>query len=69
MSGNVLEWCLNEYDKPQNVALAGEARRVLRGGAWIHYQNYVRATSRQPLPPYDRSNYLIGFRLACSSLF
>ena len=32
MSGNVWEWCQNEYDKPSHIQLAGNETRVLRGG-------------------------------------
>ena len=31
LSGNVDEWCLNEYVNPDNVDVTGESRRVLRG--------------------------------------
>jgi hypothetical protein len=34
MSGNVWEWCLNEYENPKNVDLGGDAARVVRGGSW-----------------------------------
>jgi hypothetical protein len=43
MSGNVWEWCLNEYDRPENVTPAGDARRVVRGGAWNNNQTNARA--------------------------
>ena len=33
MSGNVEEWCLNEYGNPKNVAVSGDERRVVRGGS------------------------------------
>jgi hypothetical protein len=34
MSGNVWEWCLNEYEKPERIQLSGTESRVLRGGSW-----------------------------------
>ena len=36
MSGNVWEWCLNEYDKPDRFQEEGDANRVVRGGS-CHY--------------------------------
>ena len=66
MSGNVWEWCLNEYDNPRNVAPAGDARRVVRGGSWSSLQAHARAASRYYNAPGSRSS-LIGFRLACAS--
>jgi formylglycine-generating enzyme required for sulfatase activity len=66
MSGNVWEWCLNEYDKPQNVTISGYSRRVVRGGSWSSYQAHARAAYRN----YDTpDNLIVGFRLACASLF
>ncbi|MCB1821006.1 MAG: SUMF1/EgtB/PvdO family nonheme iron enzyme, partial [Candidatus Competibacteraceae bacterium] len=66
MSGNVWEWCLNEYDQPRNVTPTGDARRVVRGGAWNDYRSDARAASRIDDAPGGRGNF-IGFRLACSS--
>jgi len=66
MSGNVWEWCLNEYDRPENVTPAGDARRVVRGGAWDYDQPYARAASRDDLAP-DCRFANIGFRLARAS--
>jgi hypothetical protein len=34
MSGNVWEWCLNEYERSQRVGVSGTALRVVRGGSW-----------------------------------
>ncbi len=66
MSGNVWEWCLNEYDNPRNVAPAGDARRVVRGGSWSHNQAHGRAAYRGRGAPGSRGSN-IGFRLACAS--
>jgi tRNA A-37 threonylcarbamoyl transferase component Bud32 len=66
MSGNVWEWCLNEYNNPRNVDPAGDARRVVRGGAWGSNQTSARAAYRGSNAP-DYCSYYIGFRLACSS--
>ena len=62
MSGNVWEWCLNEYSNPENVGLSGEASRVLRGGSWYYFQVYARASFRFSYDPYLRS-YINGFRV------
>jgi formylglycine-generating enzyme required for sulfatase activity len=72
MAGNVREW-VNDYyqsdyysnnaSNPQGP-LYGEYR-VLRGGSWYYYGNYVRSASRYWLVPTD--SYLdIGFRCARS---
>ena len=34
MSGNVREWCLNEYENPKRVEVSGEQSRAVRGGSW-----------------------------------
>ena len=45
LSGNVWEWCLNEYDKPDRVQPGGEESRVLRGGSWFSSLDFARAHS------------------------
>ncbi len=62
MSGNVWEWCLNQYGNPAKVGLGGGAIRVVRGGAWGKYQNSARTTFRLYLKPFNRFN-TSGFRL------
>ncbi|QTR49569.1 SUMF1/EgtB/PvdO family nonheme iron enzyme [Candidatus Thiothrix anitrata] len=64
MSGNVWEWCLNQYDKPEVIEpdLSGTFR-VLRGGSWFGHGRSCRSVCRSNDVPGDR-NYSIGFRLA-----
>ena len=66
LSGNVWEWCLNEYDNPKRVDLSGDARRVVRGGSWNALQVVARAAFRRFHIPAERNN-LLGFRVVCSS--
>jgi formylglycine-generating enzyme required for sulfatase activity len=65
MSGNVWEWCLNEYGTPENTALGGDAGRALRGGAFGNGDYGTRADDRGRINPYVRYTNG-GFRLACS---
>jgi formylglycine-generating enzyme required for sulfatase activity len=66
MAGNVWEWCLNEFDRPRQVGLTGEASRVLLGGSFSGGRVYARAASRLDLHPrYRRSS--VGFRVSCAS--
>ncbi|HMX26565.1 MAG TPA: ECF-type sigma factor [Blastocatellia bacterium] len=66
MSGNVLEWCLSDYRKPQTDARKENLRkaqyRVLRGGSWFNVQLDARAVYRYNNLPAFRVN-LTGFRL------
>jgi formylglycine-generating enzyme required for sulfatase activity len=62
MSGNVWEWCLNEYEKPSNIGLSGSKSRVVRGGAWNLNQDGARAAYRRDgYPGYRFGND--GFRV------
>ncbi len=66
MSGNVWEWCLSDYDKPQKDArkekLGTDNNRVLRGGAWNYDRDDARAVFRNLNPPGFRNDDL-GFRV------
>lgn len=65
MSGNVLEWCLNEYHSPEKIGLAGSANRVLRGGSWGYSHIVALCSFRGRGHPNDRLNS-IGFRVVCN---
>ncbi len=64
LAGNVWEWCLNEYDEPENVQTSGAASRVLRGGSWFSAPLYARAARRYIDAPDGRDDD-VGFRV-CS---
>ncbi|MCP5426446.1 MAG: SUMF1/EgtB/PvdO family nonheme iron enzyme [Gammaproteobacteria bacterium] len=66
MSGNVWEWCLNEFDNLENIDLAGDARRVVRGGSWDGDRTSARAAYRNFSAPGGRGSS-IGFRVVCAS--
>ena len=68
MLGNVFEWVGDWYgDYPGGEVTdpqgpASGSKRVRRGGGWIYYAGFCRASSRRNYSPGDRSFYL-GFRL------
>ncbi|TVR19569.1 MAG: hypothetical protein EA396_12385 [Anaerolineaceae bacterium] len=68
MSGNLWEWCLNDYNNPQSDAtnknLSSGAPRVLRGGAFYLSHVDARAAVRYDLSPVNRY-YNRGFRVFC----
>ena len=66
LAGNVWEWCLHEHHTPENIQLAGDEARVLRGGSWYGKPRYCRAADRDYNPPADRDGY-IGFRVCCAA--
>lgn len=64
MSGNVSEWCLNQYAMSVAVNLGGKARRAVRGGSWSDEHGLASCTYRVHFPPDYRLNDL-GFRVVC----
>ncbi len=64
MSGNVWEWCRTSLTPDERAEVTGNARRVLRGGAWSVYQYAARAAHRTGENPANRESD-IGFRVVC----
>ncbi|MGF1504312.1 MAG: SUMF1/EgtB/PvdO family nonheme iron enzyme, partial [Anaerolineae bacterium] len=62
MSGNVWEWCLNEYGKVDKISLKGDEHRVVRGGSFYSLLRDARASNRLRNFPYYR-NLNDGFRV------
>jgi formylglycine-generating enzyme required for sulfatase activity len=69
MSGNVHEWCQDVHAKyPAEPVRNPEGspvgtNRVLRGGSWFSFAQFVRSASRYSYPPVGGSSHF-GFRLA-----
>jgi hypothetical protein len=65
MAGNVLEWCLNKYDKPgdrsSTVIDKSRDRRAQRGGSWNYGPGRLQSSFRDGDYPGFGT---IGFRLA-----
>jgi formylglycine-generating enzyme required for sulfatase activity len=66
MSGNVQEWCLNEYENPKQIGLTGKKWRTVRGLSWYYSRNDAGETIRGNFFA-DYRSYDVGFRLACTS--
>ena len=65
MSGNLWEWCLNNYSKPEimNRYKDGE-NKVLRGGSFFNSQDNARSVYRNNNNPNNDNNNN-GFRVCC----
>lgn len=62
MSGNVWEWCSDNYSSSYSQPRSS-ANRVLRGGGWNYAAPYCRVAHRIAYSPGNRYNYC-GLRLA-----
>ena len=68
MSGNVWEWCLNEYHNVRVVNDFGSnLPKVLRGGSFSYNQTYARSAARYNHAPYHIRNPY-GFRLVLTPI-
>ncbi len=67
MSGNVWEWCLNDYRNPEVVDGYGNGEpKLVRGGSFYLNLNFARASARDDLAPvYGFAND--GFRVVLGS--
>ncbi len=64
MVGNIWEWCLNKYEKPQiTTAVISGGVRVVRGGSWSDGGWFCRSAYRDRFTPDSRFRSL-GFRLS-----
>ena len=66
MSGNVWEWCLNQFDKMKQVEISGKESRAVRGGSWNFNKEDAGCADRYVDFPDSRGNS-IGFRLVCAT--
>ena len=67
LSGNVWEWCLNEFEKPMNTSCRENVQRVLRGSSWYHGPQSAAANTRVK-PARGGAPHNWGFRVVvCAS--
>jgi formylglycine-generating enzyme required for sulfatase activity len=68
MSGNVWEWCYDDYKKyhigsyVNPVITGGRSGHVNRGGSWYRRKDHCRVTNRENITP-NSSYGTIGFRI------
>lgn len=63
VAGNLLEWCLNDFDSIRVInGYTNNQRKLLRGGSFYNYQDDARAVYRSFDGPYY-DNYVYGCRV------
>ena len=67
MSGNILEWCLNDNENPKRDEVSGKEFFAGRGGSYFFLRDGARCALRYWffLPDFRDSG--LGFRLVCAS--
>ena len=66
MSGNLWEYCLNEYDNPKRIEVSGEKSRAVRGGVLGRQPRLARCAYRDvrpPLRPVHHRRFSVGVRV------
>lgn len=63
MSGNVYEWCADEYKDYISPDSCFLLERVYRGGSWLLDSTFCRCSNRGSTKLYNKAPF-IGFRLA-----
>ena len=74
MHGNVLEWCLDHFERPGESSgrgipaeAASGGLRVARGGSWLYEAKACRSANRDDYNPSNRCSD-IGFRVVLAPL-
>jgi formylglycine-generating enzyme required for sulfatase activity len=62
MGGNLWEWCLNEYERPDHSQEEGDATRVVRGGSWT-FNDALAAASFRDGDSLDQRADNVGVRV------
>ena len=64
LSGNIFEWCNDDYENPGHYR-PGAGQRVRRGGGWDFSARFCHVAFRFRSAPFSRS-YILGLRLSRS---